>query len=107
MLKDAKRRLVYFNSHPRLNDQRIKVIDPELARFGVAISSQTGSGAIAISERLAAHLQAGALSADPPWKVFHKTLITKVLEDHHLPLRMAKFLAEDANNTLVCCPSNA
>ena len=88
------RRLVYFNSHPWQSGWPCPA--PEPRRLSVAICSQTGSGALAIAERLATYLHANAAANDPPWQVFAKSLMTKVLEDHHLPTRLARFLPEDA-----------
>ncbi len=46
------------------------------------------------------HLQANAPANDPAWRVFDRSLIAKVLEDHHLPNRLAKFLREDAGSAV-------
>lgn len=35
-----------------------------------------------------------------PWTVFDKELVTKVLEDHDLPARMAEFIPEDRRSEL-------
>ncbi len=69
-------------------------------RMAVAISRQTGSGAIRIAELLAEYLQAHGPVDDRPWTVFDKNLITKILEDQHLPARLAKFLPEDKVNAI-------
>jgi len=61
----------------------------------VTISRQTGSGAHVVGEELAKHLQAHSPKDAPPWTLFDRNLVEKVLEEHHLPERMAKFLAED------------
>jgi hypothetical protein len=61
----------------------------------VTISRQTGSGAHVVGEELAAYLQAHSPKDACPWTVFDRNLVEKVLEEHHLPERMAKFLAED------------
>jgi hypothetical protein len=90
--------LAHINSRPRLTDQSVRVGHPELARLSIAISPQTGSGALQVAERLAEFLQAHAPHAEPPWQVFDRSLMVKVLEDHHLPTRLAKFLPEDAHN---------
>jgi hypothetical protein len=44
---------------------------------------------------LAELLQARSPQASPPWTVFDKNLVEKVLEDHHLPSRLARFMRED------------
>lgn len=45
-------------------------------------------------------MQQKAPATDPPWQVLAGGLIEKVLEDHHLPARMARFLPEDANSAV-------
>jgi len=61
----------------------------------VTISRQAGSEAHAIADELARYLQACRPKETPPWTVFDRELVKKVLEEHHLPERMARFLAED------------
>jgi cytidylate kinase len=61
----------------------------------VTISRQTGSGAHVVGEELAKHLQTHSPKDTPPWTMFDRNLVEKVLEEHHLPERMARFLAED------------
>ena len=87
------RQLAYINSRPRSVDQ-----PPESERLAVAISPQTGSGALQIAERLAEYLQARAPHAESPWRVFDRNLMVKVLEDHHHPTRLVELLPEDAHN---------
>jgi len=94
MLRSSGRRLVYLNSHPW--QYGLQGRQPEPKRLAVAICSQTGSGALGIAEKLAGHLQTTGAATNPPWQVFAKGLMAKVLEDHHLPTRLAKFLPEDA-----------
>jgi cytidylate kinase len=61
----------------------------------VTISRQTGSGAHEVAEELAKYLQMRTPAEVPPWTVFDRNLVQKILEEHHLPERMARFLAED------------
>ena len=61
----------------------------------MTISRQTGSGAHAVAEELAALLQAHTLKEAPPWVVFDRNLVEKVLADHDLPERVARFMPED------------
>lgn len=61
----------------------------------VTISRQSGSGAHAVAEELAKYLHSRAPQDPCPWTVFDRNLVNKVLEEHHLPERMARFLAED------------
>ncbi len=94
------RHLAHINSRPRHSDRAVWVYHPEPERLAVAISAQTGSGALQVAERLAEYLQARAPAAEPRWRVFDRSLMAKVLEDHHLPARLAKFLPEDAHNAV-------
>ena len=66
----------------------------------VTISRESGSGACEIAEQLAARLQSGPHSGKRPWTVFDKNLVTRVLEDHHLPKRMADCIPEDRRTEL-------
>jgi len=61
----------------------------------VTISRQTGSGAYLVAEKLAACLQTHTPKDARPWTVFDRNLVEKVLEDHHLPQRLARFMPED------------
>ena len=64
-------------------------------RHAVTISRQTGSGAHIVAEKLAACLQAHTPKDARPWTVFDRNLVEKVLEDHNLPQRLARFMPED------------
>ena len=61
----------------------------------VTISRQSGCGAHVFAEELAAFLQARTPPGTRPWTVFDRTLMEAVLQDHHLPSRLAAFLPED------------
>jgi cytidylate kinase len=64
-------------------------------RMTITLSRQTGSGAMEVAEKLAKYMQKQCPS-DCPWAVFDRNLMERVLEDHNLPARIAKFLPEDA-----------
>ncbi|MCU0787815.1 MAG: cytidylate kinase-like family protein [Verrucomicrobia bacterium] len=66
----------------------------------VTISRESGSGAHAIATQLATRLQAREKRGRRPWTVFDKDLVTRVLEDHHFPARMAEFIPEDRMSEL-------
>mgnify|MGYP001411061769 CR=1 FL=1 len=55
----------------------------------VTISRQCGSGALVVAGKLAERLQPHSPKGAPPWTVFDRNLMEKVLEDHHLPKRLA------------------
>ena len=64
-------------------------------RRAVTISRQAGCGAHAIAEKLASYLQAAGPKESVPWTVWDRDLEKKVLQDHHLPQRLARFMPED------------
>jgi hypothetical protein len=61
----------------------------------ITISRLTGAGGLSLGERLVTLLQARAPKPEVPWTVFDKNLVEKVLDDHHLPQSLAKFMPED------------
>jgi cytidylate kinase len=64
-------------------------------RRAVTISRQAGCGAHVVAAQLAEYLQAHDPQTKYPWTVFDQNLVEKVLEDHHLPKRLEKFMPED------------
>lgn len=66
----------------------------------VTLSRESGSGAHAIGEQLAARLQSRTQPGQRPWTVFDKELVQQVLKDHDLPARMAEFIPEDRRTEL-------
>jgi len=66
----------------------------ELPKLTITISRQSGCGAREVAGHLARFLQEQTPST-PAWNVFDHDLVDKVLEDHHLPARFARYMAED------------
>lgn len=64
-------------------------------RRAVTLSRQAGCGALLVAEKLAAYLQAKNPKHPTPWTVLDRDLMHKVLEDHRLPVYLAKYLPED------------
>lgn len=64
-------------------------------RSAVTMSRQAGCGALVVAQKLAALLQRDSMAGEPPWTVFDRNLMEKVLEDHNLPARLAQYLPED------------
>ncbi|MEI8235021.1 MAG: cytidylate kinase-like family protein [Verrucomicrobiota bacterium] len=62
----------------------------------VTISREAGAGAVTVGALTAELLNASPASAVPPWTVFDKNLLARVLEDHQLPETLKRFLPEDA-----------
>jgi len=76
-------------------DQASRRLRRQSVRPAVTLSRQAGCGALKVAEKLAALLQPELPPDDPPWTVFDRNLMDKVLADHNLPARLAKFLPED------------
>lgn len=64
-------------------------------RRAITISRQSGSGGHAVAARLVELLRAQDPGGERPWTVFDRNLVEKVIEDHHLPGRLARFMPED------------
>jgi cytidylate kinase len=93
-------RFVLDTCLPFINSQFLPVgpmVRPleEAPRVIVTISRQTGSGAHAVAERLAGYLQTHLPNDSLPWTIFDRNLAERVLEDHNLPTRLARFMPED------------
>ncbi len=65
-------------------------------RRAVTISRQTGCGAVTVAQKLVEYFQTRSPREARQWAVFDRNLVEKVLEDHHLPKRLAKFMPEDS-----------
>jgi len=61
----------------------------------VTLSREAGSGGNSIAENLVRNLQRTNRKGSRPWTMFDRNLVDKVLEDHQLPTRLAKFFPED------------
>lgn len=61
----------------------------------ITISRQAGSGAHVVAQELVARIHELDPRASPPWTVFDRNLVERVLKEHHLPERMAEFMPED------------
>jgi len=75
--------------------RRPKSPTPAAHRPVITISRQAGSGAHVVAEALVAGLQASDPQASPPWTMFDRDLVERVLGDHELPERLAEFMPED------------
>ncbi len=61
----------------------------------VTLARQTGCGSQLVAERLAALLQEDRPEGPAKWTIFDRQLIAKVLEEHHLPTELARYIPED------------
>jgi len=69
-------------------------------RLAITISRQTGSGAHCVAASLANYLQARKPQDSCAWDVYDRDLVEKVLKDHNLPARLARFMPEDRTSEL-------
>lgn len=95
-----ERCLTYINCHVKPGAEPAASVPAGERYTAVTISRQAGCGARIVADQLAAVLQASAREASPPWTVFDRNLMDKVLEDHHLPARLAQYLPEDRKTEL-------
>jgi len=79
----------YLEAHHRHHAQERRKTLPV-----VTLSREAGAGAVTIGE-LTAQLLNQPRSDGPPWTVFDKNLVSKVLEDHLFPGHLQRFMPED------------
>jgi cytidylate kinase len=94
------RALTFINTHLKPDARASFPRKHPLQYHAVTISRQVGSGAWRVAEKLAALLQQNSPPEAAPWTIFDRNLMDKVLEDHHLPVRLAKYLPEDRANRI-------
>jgi cytidylate kinase len=87
--------LSYIDSQMQATEKTEPLPAEDHGRPAITISRETGAGAITVGEKLAEYLQAHSPAGPCPWTVFDKNLVEKVLEDHDLPKRLARFMPED------------
>jgi cytidylate kinase len=87
--------LTFINCHLRPASAAASASQAGIPWRAVTISRQTGSGAHAVAQCLAEWLPSFGKTEPHPWTVFDRNLVQKVLEDNHLPARMARFMPED------------
>lgn len=69
--------------------------------LAITISRQSGCGAHCVAEHLADFLTRQSPSGSQRWTVFDRNLVERVLEEHNLPPRLARFMPEDRVPDLV------
>lgn len=85
----------YIESHSQLSlDSEKKNIKIKPGPC-ITLSRETGAGADLVSEALVNYFSELENANTCPWTVFDRNLIEKVLEDHHLPSLLGKYLIED------------
>jgi Cytidylate kinase-like family len=87
--------LTFIDSQLRQPGQPVLHHETNLHPPVVTISRQSGSGGHLVAEKLLSFLQGRSPKESPPWTIFDRNLVEKVLEDHHLPKSLARFLGEE------------
>lgn len=87
--------LSFINMQIQPPAPHMRLADQTLPWRAVTISRITGSGGHSVAQELARLLQHTMPGNGRPWTVFDRNLVEKVLEDHHLPKRLAQFMPED------------
>ncbi len=88
---EKARRYIASHSHDAEKQDKYKPNKPGPC---ITLSRQTGCGAAGISKELIRILHANDIEKKAEWGVFDKNLIEKVLQDHNLPLSLAKIMDE-------------
>src|SRR5215471_15101007 len=87
--------LTFINCHVQPPKAPFSTYQPENRRRAITISRQVGSGGHSIAEKLLELLHAQQSAESCPWAIFDRNLVERVLKEHHLPDRLAKFMPED------------
>lgn len=94
------RALAFVSCHMQSAGKGLTAAENGVAKRAVTISRQTGSGAHSVAEKLAVLLQAQTPKDACPWTVFDKNLVDKVVQEHDLPERVARFMPEDRTSAI-------
>jgi cytidylate kinase len=92
---DYERCLAFINCQLQSPHRGAAACESNTRMRAVTISRQAGCGALVVAQKLADHLESHFSKERSTWAVFDRNLVEKVLEDHNLPKRLAKFMAED------------
>jgi cytidylate kinase len=92
--------LTFINCQLQPADALGRARQPKPRKLAITLSRQTGAGALIVAEGLADFLQAHAPKDSRPWTVFDRNLVEKVLDDHHLPAKLAQFMPEDRRSEI-------
>ena len=63
--------------------------------LSVTLSRQAGARGHSISTSLVEELRRHQSPDQPPWTLFDRELVRQILDDHHLPHELAKFMPDD------------
>lgn len=75
-------------------------VEERAVRPGITISRESGTRAHDIAQMLTGRLNADLGYQNGNWEFYDRNLVERVLEDHHLPKRLAAFMPEDKDPPL-------
>jgi len=87
--------LSFINCHLQSPKLHLKAHEDRERFRAVTISRQAGSGGHSVAERLTELLPEDRPGDARPWLIFDRNIVEKVLEEHHLPARLSRFMPED------------
>lgn len=94
-LLDFERCRAFINCQIQPDEGKpVSAKSPHQPHLAVTLSRQTGVGGHAVAEHLASWLDARVPGEGRQWTVFDRNLVERVLEDHHLPAKLAQFMTE-------------
>jgi cytidylate kinase len=91
---------IYIEKHTELSEKekiKIRKLNPGPT---ITISREAGIGAEKICEKLISYFKNYSKNESSDWTFFDKSLINKVLDDHHLPKRLSKFMNEEKTSVM-------
>jgi cytidylate kinase len=91
----ALERYLESEKHETRRPDESRLYRPPVYHPMITISRQAGAGAHVVTPELVARLQARTPEGSPPWTVFDRSLVERVLKDHELPDRLAELMPED------------
>jgi hypothetical protein len=92
---DFPQYLAFINHQLRPNASAVLPADYKARWHAITISRQSGTGFHFVAEQVAQYLQNHASQGSASWMVFDRNLLERVLADHQLPARLAKYMPED------------
>jgi len=92
---DFPQYLAFINHQLRPNATAVLSPDRNARWRGITISRQSGTGAHLVAEQITRILQNCAPQGTASWMLFDRNLLERVLTDHQLPARLAKYMPED------------
>jgi Cytidylate kinase-like family len=92
---DFGRCLSFINCQLLPNARAVTPEENKMRWRAVTISREMGTGGHPVADAMADHLHANSGEGAQSWTVFDRNIVEKVLEDHHLPPRLARFMLED------------